>query len=391
MGDIKERLLGSYDAAEMMGRQGISIVNGVAEAFTTDRPAWWDLAGAYVVQGAPSGVEAQAAAHLDWKVAKAPLYTRWGVPGSTNEPKLVAVPGYSAVVRLDTKRHLGVVRNSYELIQNNVPFEFSDVLLEQGAKFESAGALDGGARIFTLARIPGADFNIGNDEHRNFLAVLMAHDGSGAMLAFATDWRIVCQNTTRFALADLAKGGTGDGSIKIRHTKNAAARIAAAKTLVQNTIIHSGHLQAKFRALAGKQVSRENVLTILDRLFPKPEAGVSPKRHEKVLEQILANFESNDGNAYPEQRGTGYAMFNAITNYIDHTAPVRVTEKRAGQTPDSIRAERTLFGSDATFKMGALAVLEEVVLAGKREFTLDEAFEAVKDNPLASLDGLLGD
>ena len=60
----------------------------------------------------------------------------------------------------------------------------------------------------------------------------------------------------------------------------------------------------------------------MDKLFPqrKDEKGekVDTTRRTNILRDILTLYDDNDGNAFPEQRGTAYNLLNSITNYVDH-------------------------------------------------------------------------
>src|SRR5262245_49535423 len=97
---------------------------GQAMAFTAETPAWWDTLGTSV-KGAQTFEGVLQAAHLDWTVYKAPLYTQW-------KSGLSAVEDFRAVVRLDTKQHLGVVGKGYELLQNRDLLSWTEALIETG-------------------------------------------------------------------------------------------------------------------------------------------------------------------------------------------------------------------------------------------------------------------
>ena len=46
----------------------ISFIDGVAEAATALKPAWWDVGGRCVLDHVPDSEEMIKAAHLDWEV-----------------------------------------------------------------------------------------------------------------------------------------------------------------------------------------------------------------------------------------------------------------------------------------------------------------------------------
>ena len=64
----------------------------------------------------------------------------------------------------------------------------------------------------------------------------------------------------------------------------------------------------------------------------------------------LKIYELNDGNAFPEQRGTSYNLLSAVTNYVDH---------ERSSTKDDQRAESAMFGSGDALKTRALDLILE--------------------------------
>lgn len=88
--------------------------------------------------------EALEIAGLNWKVIQEPLIT---ASGDIAEE-------YKANVRDCDKRILGVVTDRYKIIQNEEAFAFTDELLGEGVRYETAGSLQGGRKVWLLARLP---------------------------------------------------------------------------------------------------------------------------------------------------------------------------------------------------------------------------------------------
>ena len=83
----------------------------------------WHKLGQNVAQ-AQTWEQAMELAHLDWEVTAEPIRTDFGV-----------VDGYSAIVREDRPATvLGIVGDGYEIIQNRAAFDFTEALLETGAR-----------------------------------------------------------------------------------------------------------------------------------------------------------------------------------------------------------------------------------------------------------------
>ena len=92
---------------------------------------------------APTSEEALIAAGLNWNVVQEPIYT------TENEP----IKGYKANVRDSDRKVLGVVTDRYKVVQNHEAFSFTDELLGQGVKYETAGSLQEGRKVWLLAHM----------------------------------------------------------------------------------------------------------------------------------------------------------------------------------------------------------------------------------------------
>ena len=79
----------------------------------------------------------------------------------------------------------------------------TDDLLGAGVSYETAGSLQGGRKVWLLARMPHR-YIIAGDEIAPYLVVMNSHDGSSGIKVAMTPIRVVCQNTLNLAL-DSAK------------------------------------------------------------------------------------------------------------------------------------------------------------------------------------------
>ena len=99
----------------------------IENMFYTRETPWHGLGTR--VEESPNSKEALTLAGLDWKVVQEPIYT------STKEP----IIGYQANIRDLDRKVLGVVTNRYKVIQNHEAFAFTDSLLGEGVRYETAG------------------------------------------------------------------------------------------------------------------------------------------------------------------------------------------------------------------------------------------------------------
>ena len=155
----------------------------------------WHGLGTKVME-APTSKDALILAGLDWKVQQKPIFTE------SNQ----LIPGYKANVRDIDNKALGVVSDKYKVIQHDEAFAFTDALLGEGVRYETAGSLKGGKTVWMLARLP-QEYIIGGEQICPYLVFSNTHDGSGAVKVAMTPIRVVCSNTLNLCLSSAKKVG----------------------------------------------------------------------------------------------------------------------------------------------------------------------------------------
>ena len=148
----------------------------------------WHGLGTMVLE-APTSERALIAAGLNWKVRQEPIYVgehEW-------------IRGYKANVRDSDERVLGVVTDRYKVVQNDEAFAFTDSLLGEGVRYETAGSLQDGRKVWLLARMP-QEYLIAGEQVSPYLVFQNSHDGMGAIKVAMTPIRVVCNNTLNLAL-----------------------------------------------------------------------------------------------------------------------------------------------------------------------------------------------
>lgn len=171
----------------------------VETMYATREKPWHGLGT--VVKEAPASEEALRLAGLDWNVIQEPIYT----------PFREKIDGFKANVRDSDRKVLGVVSDRYKVVQNVEAFSFTDELLGQGVRYETAGSLSGGKRVWLLARLP-REYIIAGERISPYLVFSNTHDGSGSVKVAVTPIRVVCNNTLNLALS------TAQRSFSMIHT-----------------------------------------------------------------------------------------------------------------------------------------------------------------------------
>jgi phage/plasmid-like protein (TIGR03299 family) len=312
--------------------------DGTAEMWSGNGIKPWHKLGT-ITPDAKTWAEAMILAKMDWTVSKHQL----SLDG-------VLVPAWG-IVRDDNGKFLGMVGDQHTSIQNVAMGDHIDTLIgSMGAHYETAGTLRGGQRVWTMAKLPW-DIKVGEDVTESYILVTQGHDGSLSYTLKYTGIRVVCNNTLTAAL-----GGKNESALRTKHTKHAEVRIrnvceaaAGIQTSIQD-------LQANFKTLATRKVDREVSRKLMDKIFGE-DWKTDKKKLEKV-EQIAQLFDANDGNAFKEQKGTAYAMYNACTNWSDHLRPVRMTDAKGDYTVAQARVESALWGTGESWKA---QVLDEIM------------------------------
>ena len=184
----------------------------VETMFSVREKPWHGLGK--IVMEAPTSKDALQLAGLDWNVVQEPIYTEFKE----------VVEGYKANVRDSDRKVLGVVSDRYKVVQNADAFSFTDELLGKGVRYETAGSLQEGKKVWLLARLP-REYIIGGERISPYLVFSNTHDGSGSVKVAITPVRVVCNNTLNLALS------TANRSFSMIHTGNIQDKIQEASNI----------------------------------------------------------------------------------------------------------------------------------------------------------------
>lgn len=260
------------------------------------------------------------------------------------------VSGKYFTIRQDTDTVLGIVGSDYRVLQNCEAFEIMDAITmdRNGPKYETAGVLWGGRRVWALARVPEFLEVVPGDALAQYLLCANSHDGSSAALFMETPVRVVCQNTLSMATSG------GGKSKKLRHSGNLFSKVSDVQDVLK--IVRSNFLETleQYRALANDRPTNEEVESVLKSLFPdtKTDRAVLQRNRVKTL------WDDGIGQDIPDIAGTAWALYNGVTELIDHHA--NAGSKR--DDADDMRLNSIWFGSGAAFKQTALDTISEVCL-----------------------------
>ena len=259
------------------------------------------------VEEALNSREALEKSGLNWMVEQRPIIT---------DGKLI--PGYKANIRQTDGKILGVVTDRYKVVQNHEAFAFTDALLGEGVKYETAGSLSDGKRIWILAKLPDK-YIIEGEQVDPYLVFSSSHDGSGAIKVCMTPIRVVCQNTLNLALSSAKRMWS------TIHVGDLAAKMEEAHSTLLLAEKYMGKLGTEVSRLSKIKLPDRKVMEYIDLLLPMDEQP--SELHRKNIARIREDMKIRYFDA-PDLYHVGknaYRFLCAVSDFATHAKPLRET------------------------------------------------------------------
>jgi len=306
----------------------------VENMFYTGEVPWHGIG--IEVDDALTSKDALIKAQLNWKVISRDVYV---------DSK--RIDGYVANVRNSDGNVLGIVSDSYKIVQNEEAFAFTDALIDTGeVKYETAGSLNKGRQVWMLARLP--ETILVNDKTIPYLVFSNCHDGKGSVRVAITPVRVVCQNTLNIALREAERGWS------VKHMGNMEYKLEEAKRTLGLARHYMIELNKKAEYLASISVSDALVKEMLEELIAIPDdAGI--KKESNVISLRNKFMEKYNEQNVRKFRGTAWGVVNATSDFATHTPPLRMTD-----TYQERLFEKTIGGNPIVDKMYDLLKLKKV-------------------------------
>lgn len=311
-----------------------------AIAYVGDTP--WHGLGRKLPEGEPIATWLQAA-RLNWELDRLPVqYLVNGQP-QTMDDRFV-------LVRNDTHAALSIVSADYLIVQPKTVLEFYRELAELfGYKLETAGALDGGRKVWALAKT-GKTAGVGargDDELAAYLLLATSCDKTLATTAAFTSIRVVCQNTLRFAMKD--NRAQKRRQVKVPHNRHFDPE-GVRKDLGILDDSWSEFI-AIVNDMAAYEMKSEEAASFFEELFRQKEGQLLAGKAQREYGTIMSLFGCAPGQNLSSAKGTLWGALNAVTYYADH-----VRSSGAGDRLDS-----AWFGAGYALKEKAWAQANKLV------------------------------
>ena len=287
--------------------------DGQIEMFYTGEAPWHRLGTE--VSHALTSEEAIKAANMDWNVVTRPvLYT---TPDSFI-PK--EIPNRVAVVREDTNEVFTVASDRYTPLPNRKAFEFFDSVVGAGqAIYHTAGTINGGKKLWILAKLDGELKVTNNDILHKYILLGSSHDSSMPLSMMFTTVRVVCSNTFSLAL-DMNQKSNGI-KFTAKHTPSISTKAVSARQTLDLAEAYFENMMVGINGLVEHEWSSIDMKRFTYTLFDLDvDKSIEEQRKNKAYaaDKVIDLFSNGRGNG----TNTKWDAFNAVTKYVDYNRPV---------------------------------------------------------------------
>lgn len=282
----------------------------------------WHGLGTMVAEALTSA-EAIEKAGLNWTIEPKPVLDENGC----------IIPGYVANTRSSDGTVKGIVTTKYKIVQNQEAFDFTDSLIGEGIRYETAGSLRDGKKIWLLGRMP--ERYILGDKFEPYICFTNSHDGTGAVRACMTPVRVVCNNTLNVALSGARRAWSTP------HMGNIKFKLEEARKTLQIADQYLAKLDEEADRLANEKFSEGDVEQALNKMFTIPEQATERQKKtvSEAKDEILVCMLRPDIAQY---LGTKYGFINAVSDYVGHSEPNRRTKNYDANRWENIMAGHSL-------------------------------------------------
>lgn len=258
------------------------------------------------VDEALTSKEAIELAGLNWKVESKRIFDEQGSE----------IPGFLANTRDTDGRVFGIVTGRYNIIQNEDAFSFTDNLIQEGVRYETAGSLRGGRSVWLLAKMP--ERKILGDKFEPYICFTNSHDGMGAIRVCMTPIRVVCNNTLNLALNNAHR------TWSTRHIGDIQGKLQEARMTLLNAEDYMQELNLTAEKLAEKKISDSEMEAVFDSIYPVTAEDTARKRNNvwDLKENFFKCYNMQD---IAQFKGTAWGVVNAATDMVAHSTPNRKT------------------------------------------------------------------
>lgn len=311
---------------------GIETYKEMAAFASLRQPAWHDLGT--VFDKPVSTEEMLKLAHMHGWNLRFENAEDW-MPGFTFVDETLHVVRDNPFIP-GQKDVLGTVGGRYNIFSNEQIFDFADTLTEGRRRWETAGSIKNGQKVFaTLVATDDLvlDPNGSADTIKRYIMLVSSHDGSTTMIVKMVNTRVVCQNTLNIAL------GEGGAEFKIRHTQGMETKIQDARAALSLASIYDEVFEKEMQALFEAEMTMSQFESIVMDIFPEPEEDVrgSQKKWDSKMDTILNIWQNSTGEV-ENLPNSAYKGLNVLTGWNQWHRGIRKDKTGSPNTENFLAA-----------------------------------------------------
>lgn len=279
------------------------------------------------------------------------------------------IKGKKATVRTDTNSVLGVVSDTYGVVQNEDAFKFIDTLCSgqltdraHTPVIETAGVLGNGERIFVTAKFREDIIldNKGDDRVEMNIIFTTSHDGTGGVNVLISPVRVVCNNTLSMALNDCK------GKLFLKHSSNVMSRldisnkenVEFAYRALNLFDVYKKSLEADFEKLRNIKVTEKMLDDIVASISLSEESLEIYKKTGNICDSEIKTRGKNKFDAIKksiyngigqkgQEEGNGLWLINGVTTYFQNDATYKTEEKKFESITKGIAKDKLQYVYDS--------------------------------------------
>ncbi len=215
---------------------------------------------------------------------------------------------------------LGIVSDRYSIVQNFDAFSFVDNLISDEVRYETAGSLQNGKRVWILAKMP--ERKILDDAFEPYICFSNSFDGTSAIRVNLTPIRVVCSNTLNLCL------NTAKRSWSTKHMGDMQSKLEAARMTLELADTYYTELELEAQRLAKKAFTDAEFKDLLEELFNKKDEDkvLTNRQIENIKYNITAANFCYDQPDVEKFRGTAWGVINSFSDFAYHVKPLRQTQ-----------------------------------------------------------------
>lgn len=259
----------------------------------------------------PTTKEAIIKAGLNREVELVPIKTTDGVN----------VPG-NAIRYVDKKDNvLGWVGKEWRPLQNVDMFNVFDPWVQSGKlSLHTAGSLFEGKKIWILGEINNIDYPkseiVKGDEIAKFVLLSNSHVYGKSVYFGFTPIRVVCANTEAMAISSEASK-----LLRVRHNNNLETNLNKIVEIMDLANQQFEGTAEQLRWLASRGVKEKDLFKYYKIVLGKEKEKDEDlsTRTKNTIDSLFKLFENGMGQELPGVKGTWYAAYNSVSEWLNHT------------------------------------------------------------------------